>query len=71
MLRDYEKGDVVEYSTFPKSSLWAPREAGLVVDVEYKVKSDDFLVYIMWPNGLRPQALFQKDCHKRGLRIVN
>ena len=35
---------------------------GLVVDVEYHVKPDDFLIFIMWPEADRPQALFQKDC---------
>ena len=70
-MRDYEKGDMVQYSTFPQSSLWAPRETGLVVDVEYHVKSDDFLIFIMWPDAQRPQALFQKDCFKRGLKVLD
>ena len=64
-MRDYEVGDMVQYN-HPQT-----RPIGLVIDVEYRIKSDDFLVYIMWPEGTRPQALFQKDCHYRGLRIVD
>ncbi len=68
MLRDYEKGDVVRYDS---RMMHPDLRPGLIVDVEYHVKSDDFLVYIMWSDTARPQALFQKDCHNRGLRIVN
>ncbi len=67
MLRDYEKGDVVQYGP----TYTDHHRPGLVVDVKYHVKTNDFLVYIMWPDATRPQALFQKDCHNRGLRIEN
>ena len=61
---DYEKGNIVQYN-HPHV-----RPHGLIVNVEYSVKSDDFLIFIMWPDGTRPQALFQKDCHARGLRVI-
>ena len=67
-VRDYERGDVVQYFDLPQ---WRNPGTGLVVDVEYHVKSDDFLIFIMWPDAGRPQALFQKDCHNRGLRVLD
>lgn len=66
MLRDYEKGDVVQYG----ATYFNHNPPGLVVDVEYRVKPDDFLIFIMWPEAGRPQALFQKDCHNRGLKVL-
>tara|TARA_Y100001970_G_scaffold293453_1_gene440319 strand:+ start:4260 stop:4463 length:204 start_codon:yes stop_codon:yes gene_type:complete len=67
MLRDYEKGDVVRYGP----TYTDHHRLGLVVDVEYHVKPDDFLIFIMWPAADRPQALFQKDCHNRGLKVLD
>ncbi len=74
MLRDFERGDMVQYG--PSMDEWLNNEAppdiaGLVVNVEYNVKSDDFLIFIMWPDAGRPQALFQKDCHNRGLKVLD
>jgi hypothetical protein len=68
---DYEKGDLVHYaSRIDRTS----HITGLVIDVEYLTKADDFLVYILWtdsdPPG-RPQALHQKSCHKRNLQVLN
>jgi hypothetical protein len=69
---DYEKGDIVEYARHLAAvNISNPFPVGLVVDVEYLTKSDDFLVHIMWSDADRPQALYQKDCHNRGLRIMN
>jgi hypothetical protein len=48
-----------------------PSSIGLVVDVEYRVKSNDFLIFIMWSDANKPQALFQEDCFKRGLRVLS
>ncbi len=72
---DYEKGDLVQYSS-TSNYLFDPSRApiGLVIDVEYLTKADDFLVYILWtdsdPPG-RPQALYQQDCHSRDIRKVD
>ena len=72
---DYEKGDIVQYSS-TSNYLFDPSRApiGLVIDVEYLTKPDDFLVYILWsdsdPPG-RPQSLYQKDCHQRDIRVLN
>ncbi len=73
MLHNFEKGDAVQYFDLAHGGI-PYREVphvGLVVDVEYHVKSDDFLIFIMWPHHNRPQALFQKDCHNRGLRVLD
>ncbi len=75
MLRDFERGDAVQYFDLAHGGLPFQKDnyskVGLVVDVEYHVKSDDFLVFILWPWDGRPQALFQKDCHNRGLRVLD
>lgn len=74
MLHNFEKGDVVQYFDLAHGGIPFQRDnhrTGLVVDVEYHVKSDDFLIFIMWPEADRPQALFQKDCHNRGLKAVD
>lgn len=68
MLRDvvYEKGNMVQYHPGGNN----PSSIGLVVDVGYRVKPDDFLIFIMWTDTARPQALFQKDCNSRGLKVL-
>jgi hypothetical protein len=78
MLRDYEKGDMVRYaqaSAKHNGPSFNQRRhhfrPGLVVDAEYHVKSNDFLIFIMWPDAQSPQALFQKDCHNRGLEVIS
>ena len=71
---NYEKGDVVKYGSSMGewlNNLSASGPVGLIVDVEYHVKPDDFLIFIMWSDANRPQALFQKDCHDRGLRVLD
>ena len=68
---DYEKGNLVHYGG---RIIGLDNVTGLVIDVEYLTKADDFLVYILWtdsdPPG-RPQALHQKSCHKRNLQVLN
>jgi len=76
MLHNFERGDAVQYFILDDKGEERPAGqvhpgTGLVVDVEYHVKSDDFLIFILWPFGGRPQALFQKDCHSRGLRVLD
>ena len=66
-MRDYEKGNMVQYHPGGNN----PSSIGLVVDVEYRVKSNDFLIFIMWSDANKPQALFQEDCFKRGLRVLS
>ena len=71
-MRDFVKGDAVQYFDLAHGGI-PYRDAphvGLVVDVEYHVKSGDYLIFIMWPYQDRPQALFQKDCHNRGLKAL-
>lgn len=63
----YQKGDVVHYAGILTKD---ETTTGLIVDVEYHVKPDDFLIFIMWPDAGRPQALFQKDCYHRGLEVL-
>ncbi len=65
MLRDFEKGDLVQYNN-PQV-----RAIGLVLNAKYCVKPDDFLIFIMWPDTGTTQALLQNDCHTRGLRILD
>ena len=72
---DYEKGDLVQYSSM-SDYLFDPSQTpiGLVIDVEYRTKANDFLVYILWANSDppgRPQALYQQDCHSRDIRKVD
>ena len=74
MPRDFEMGDVVQYFDLVHGGIPFQKDnprTGLVVDIEYHVKPDDFLIFIMWPEGTRPQALFQKDCHNRGLKALD
>lgn len=75
---NYERGNMVQYTgqytglpAMLKKDRCRSFPVGLVVDVEYLTKPDDFLVYIMWPNAEKPQALFQRACIERGLRILN
>ena len=71
---DYEKGDLVHYGSDDFHGQSQSHITGLVIDVEYLTKADDFLVYILWtdsdPPG-RPQALYQQDCHSRDIRKVD
>ena len=74
MLRDFERGDMVQYFDLAHGGIPFRKDnptTGLIVDVEYHVKPDDFLIFIMWPDASRPQALFQKDCHQRGLKVLD
>jgi hypothetical protein len=74
MLRDFERGDMVQYFDLAHGGIPFGVDnpvTGLIVDVEYHVKPDDFLIFIMWPDAGRPQALFQKDCHHRGLKVLD
>lgn len=73
MLHNYERGNMVQYGENPQIFRVdnSPFPIGLVVDAEYRVKSDDFLIFIMWPDLNKPQALLQKDCRKRGLKVIN
>lgn len=68
MLRDFEKGDMVRYTDRPSTP--HNGKIGLIVDVQYHVKPDDFLVFIMWDDASKPQALFQCDCHRRELQVL-
>jgi len=68
---NYEKGDIVHHASRMDGT---SHITGLVVDVEYLTKVDDFLVYILWANSDppgRPQALHQKSCHKRDIQVLN
>ncbi|HIE83850.1 MAG TPA: hypothetical protein EYQ00_08410 [Dehalococcoidia bacterium] len=68
---DYEKGDLVYYASRIDGT---SHITGLVIDVEYLTKADDFLVYILWANSDspgRPQALYQQDCHSRDIRTLS
>ena len=65
---DYEVGQVVHYASRIDGTV---NKTGLIVQIEYQVKADDFLVYIMWDDTSRPQALYQHDCHERNLRMLN
>ena len=51
---DYEKGDLVHYGSDDFHGQSQSHITGLVIDVEYLTKADDFLVYILWTDSDPP-----------------